>query len=331
MQELHLHHEVSQFIAKQGSFWTQGAGGNVSILCNQQQRVIKRSGFRLDAITNSLGAALIHTKELALKVDSGVLTEAEYSIELSKSVVAKDPVLSGRPSMEGGFHVLFPHKIVAHFHSVLAIVLAEIYFTDLTQFQILSEKFLTKFSSEAIVIDFVLPGLQLAEVINKKLKATSLSANENQIIFLRNHGVIIGCHTILDMQHWLQLETQMAQFLQLNELEKGLADANSFLAKNKSPEKWKGPLQILFPDAAIMLKELLQLLENNNKTNKVEAKGEVRPKIEMISSKQGAFELWQATCLVQRSGIQVQPLSQEQQLQISGLPTEVFRKLVLNL
>ena len=90
-----------------------------------------------------------------------------------------------RPSIETTMHALMPHKIVLHVHAVepLAYLVREDCEEELRSS--------LNPNLEWIIVDYVKPGALLASAINDAL----LRKPDANIIFLRNHGIVVGAET----------------------------------------------------------------------------------------------------------------------------------------
>lgn len=153
----------------------QGAGGNISWKI-EDSIFVKASGTWL-----------------ADAVDKDIFVEVDYKYILSRikrddfSISPKNICGSSlRPSIETTLHVLLPHKIVLHIHAVeiLAVLIQSSASEELSRLIPSDLKFAT--------VDYFKPGQDLA-------KATwdAVRSNPNiQVVFLKNHGVVIGGNDI---------------------------------------------------------------------------------------------------------------------------------------
>jgi len=171
--------DVRKYCAEIGTdrLLVQGAGGNASW---QQGKTlwIKASGKWL---------ANAKKEEIFIPVDL-----ASLKSEIAKQNFSNSPHVIGnsqlRPSIETILHALMPHPVVLHLHAVE--VLAHLVKPDCNY---LLEKLLSKFVSFAVV-DYFKPGANLASEIHG-----ILANNKVNVIFLKNHGVVIGGENISDV------------------------------------------------------------------------------------------------------------------------------------
>ncbi|EAL5963992.1 class II aldolase/adducin family protein [Campylobacter jejuni] len=148
-------------------------GGNISIKDNEYF-IIKASGEDLK-------------KEHKLSIFKDNVNSFSYYQDYSMNIV--------KPSMEIKMHMVFKNKYVAHYHPVyiLPYLCAE-------EYRFVNYK----------TIDFVLPGNDLYEALNKKYVY-----EKRGVILLRNHGVIIYAEQIQDI---LELYNQLkSEFFECND------------------------------------------------------------------------------------------------------------------
>jgi rhamnose utilization protein RhaD (predicted bifunctional aldolase and dehydrogenase) len=169
--------QVKEFCALIGTdpLLVQGAGGNVSWK-DGNVLWVKASGTWL------AHAAL---EEIFLPVDLGHLREhvgkGEFSV---KPILLNQTKL--RPSIETFLHALLDHEVVVHLHAVEIMA------------HLIRDDWITAFNSllgndiEWITVDYYKPGADLAKAISI---AVNKSRNAN-VIFLQNHGVIIGAKSV---------------------------------------------------------------------------------------------------------------------------------------
>jgi rhamnose utilization protein RhaD (predicted bifunctional aldolase and dehydrogenase) len=158
----------------------QGPGGNISWKADNVIW-IKASGQWL---------AKANDKEIFVPVDLAHLRRC-FSQE-NFNVVPKlkiETIL--RPSIETAFHAVLPHRIVVHLHAVeiLALLVQD-------DCKILTNN-LNLSNCIALFLEYYKPGAELAKKIQNSLYETP---NIN-VIFLRNHGVIVGGDTLEEIKN----------------------------------------------------------------------------------------------------------------------------------
>ena len=172
-----IRNEINRYCEKLGSnrLFVQGAGGNISWK-DSDNLWIKASGMWLiDAPGKNIFVPvdLIHILQQ--------VQNKNYSFDI-KSLEASDL----RPSIETILHAILPHKIVLHIHAVeiLALLVNNDY-----------EKILHTYFADKYIcgyVDYKKPGPELAREVNNVVNKRS----NVQIIFLQNHGIVVGGNTI---------------------------------------------------------------------------------------------------------------------------------------
>ena len=188
------HHDISQFCAALGKdrLLVQGAGGNVSW---KEDGVlwVKGSGTWL---------ANADKEDLFVPVNLIDLTHALSleNFDITPQVVGEQTL---RPSIETILHALMPQPIVVHLHAIDA--LAHLVTRD-SQASI--QQLFKEAKESAIHTAFVgyhKPGPELAQAIDHALKR---KPNTN-VIFLKNHGIVIGGNSIRGIESLLQSITDI--------------------------------------------------------------------------------------------------------------------------
>jgi hypothetical protein len=291
--------KVCHTIGREVPGWTQGAGGNVSLKLKrrkEQQVLIKASGFRLDSVSQTMGAALLRLAPFVRELKSlkAKRDEAKYAHLIEKYWIKSEK--SFRPSMESGFHALLPKKWVLHFHSIYAVLMADLYFEN-PKFIL---KFLARHKLRILFVDHLMPGLDLSLRFRSPPKA--------DVIILRNHGLIlqsdrnpISKSGILT--RWKQLERA---FMQTLDFTKPIPDLRSSCA-----------LKLYFPDSAVLIERILKILNKCSTASNVY----------VLKNKKDldALELWRATQWLYALRPQLKELPVSITSKISKLPTEILR------
>jgi rhamnose utilization protein RhaD (predicted bifunctional aldolase and dehydrogenase) len=175
-----LAQQVKEFCAQIGSdpLLVQGPGGNISW---KEGNVlwIKASGKWL------ADANLFETfVPVNLKYLQEALAQSDFTVTPQK--IDESPL---RPSIETLLHVLLPHKVVVHLHPVE--ILVHLVRSDP------SEKIARRMGQkvEWLYIDYVKPGADLAKAVSRHL----VNAGDISVVFLGNHGVLIGGETVREV------------------------------------------------------------------------------------------------------------------------------------
>jgi len=165
----------------------QGAGGNVSWK-DGNVLWVKASGTWLAEST---------TKDIFVPVDLAHLRQA-----IDKKDFSATPKVDGdsnlRPSIETYLHAVMPQHVVVHLHAieVLAHLVHDNFQAD---FQSLLDE-----STPWAVADYYKPGAALAAEIN----AVLIQKPTVKVIFLKNHGVVIGGADVAEVSQILSRLTQ---------------------------------------------------------------------------------------------------------------------------
>lgn len=184
---------ISDFCVKLGSdsLLVQGAGGNVSWK-DDDTLWMKASGVWL---------ADAKDKDIFVPVDLCALRRS-----IKARIFSVTPNLneesSLRPSIETMLHALMPQTVVVHLHAIdiLAYLVRD-------NPAVILEEMLGK-SDKWCLLNYYKPGAQLAEAICDKL----IHYPNVNIVFLQNHGVVIGGSCVSDVNDCLQnLLTILAQ------------------------------------------------------------------------------------------------------------------------
>lgn len=151
---------------------SQGAGGNISVKENNKL-FIKASGVRLSSITEQSGFVVCDI--------SGVFNCFVNGQEDLQTTLLSQT--NQKPSMETFFHLL-PRKYIVHIHPV--------FFCKYLCKKNAQDIFSKNLFPNSLFLSYVKPGYELANSI--------LSVyNDEDIIFLENHGIILLGHSIEDI------------------------------------------------------------------------------------------------------------------------------------
>ena len=179
-----LHFKVAQFCANisQNRGWVQAAGGNVSWK-TETELWIKASGTWLADARN---------KQIFVPVSLPMLEDA-----LAHRNYAFVPyALNGhtlRPSIETMLHALMPQKFVVHLHMVNAVAWLVRLESDAEIAAALGN------DGSWLLVDYHKPGSQLAKAVHAQL----LSNPAIQLVLMKNHGVLVGAHTLEEVEKLL--------------------------------------------------------------------------------------------------------------------------------
>lgn len=161
----------------------QAAGGNVSW----------KSGSTLWIKASGTWLADAETKDVFVPVDrqplDAALARGDYSVG--------PRALEGyalRPSIETLLHALMPHRFVVHLHPVDAVAHLVRCNGEADLQAALGDAFAWE------LVNYHKPGADLARAIQAKL----LEKPDVQVVLLKNHGVILGAETLVEIDRLLQ-------------------------------------------------------------------------------------------------------------------------------
>ena len=153
------------------SLFVQGAGGNISWKEGDVLWVKASGMWLIDATKENIFVPV------DLKYIKQEVAKKQYSIDI-QSIESSNL----RPSIETILHAILPHNVVLHIHAVeILVYLVSKNYADVID-SIIEKKF------ECVYVDYKKPGADLAEAVSE---AVTLCPGV-QIIFLQNHGIVIG-------------------------------------------------------------------------------------------------------------------------------------------
>lgn len=175
--------EISKYAGERFDL-VQAGGGNSSVKYDNDEMIIKGSGFLLSDLNENNGYSKVMTSKIAsiVKNKTIVSSENKRERESSTSKLVKDATLDkeNRPSIETLLHS-FLYKYTLHTHPIVVnmIVIQKDYKNILK----------TVFQDETIaIVEYKTPGIELALALDKELSNFETIPN---IIFLQNHGLIV--------------------------------------------------------------------------------------------------------------------------------------------
>ena len=176
----------------------QGAGGNISWK-DGNILWVKASGMWLvDAMDKNIFVS-VDLKDVLEQVK-----DKNYSIEI-KSIDASNL----RPSIETILHAILPHRLVLHIHAIeiLAFLVCKDYKKIISA--CIAEEY------DCSYIDYKKPGPDLAKAVSEVINQSP----NVQIIFLQNHGIVIGGEDINEIDSIVNNLISNINNLQRNQIE----------------------------------------------------------------------------------------------------------------
>ena len=199
--------------------------------------------------------------------------------------------------METGFHAVLPGRWVVHFHSLAAILMADLFFKA-------DESFFA-FVKEVFHFDFVfyrqlMPGYELSRKISEK--------PNSRLFVLENHGILFQSEVgesleqvIRSLQNWEKIEKRfLAEF--------GYPDYHS-----KTFEE--GPWRNYLPDCVVFKQRILKILAPHQEHYRL-----------LQNDDLDASEIWRAMCWLNQANPDLGVLNEGIAQNVTQLPTEKFRQ-----
>ena len=158
----------------------QGPGGNNSVKLGGKL-IVKASGKRLNNAKK---------ENIFIPLDLSNVLEIFQNYNESNKTLEFRPLIDTnlKPSIETFLHALMPFNVVLHSHPV-DIIASTVLDDFRNHFKFLLNDFIWDF------IPYCRPGYPLAYAIKK-----SLSKQKSNVLFLANHGMIIGANTITEAE-----------------------------------------------------------------------------------------------------------------------------------
>jgi len=192
--------EISKYAGERFDL-VQAGGGNSSVKLENDEMLIKASGFLLSDLEENSGYSKVRTSKIASIVTNETVTkeiDKRKRESLTASLVQQATLdEKNRPSIETLLHS-FLYKYTLHTHPIVVnmLVIQNEYKEILTSI----------FKDEDIaLVPYKTPGVELALELKKTLQSFEVMPN---IIFLQNHGLII---TSSDKQDIKRLTEQVLE------------------------------------------------------------------------------------------------------------------------
>lgn len=246
--------------------YSQGGGSNASVKV-EGQMIIKASGFTLAEMVVKKGYTVVrHAPIAGVYTESGVVDEDAARTVVSQAILPPDEwrvpatAHSGtlKPSIETGFHSYLP-KYVLHIHPLYlnailclkdcAPILEELY-SDL----------------QYTLVDYKRPGHFLSAEIARSIVSHAVAMDGQdriQIIFLKNHGLIVSSDHPDAVRETAQSACAKAKNYVLDRT--GLPP----FTYDGVPIKTRASTQFLFPDAVVFLHNPSMLSTPSRNVNEV--------------------------------------------------------------
>lgn len=283
-------------ISQRGYLWTQGAGGNVSSK-TEDFLWIKPSGLRLDEIKTDSDLVKVDLPMVreGLRKLSLFPDEKKYSELLVQSVVGA----GRRPSMETGFHAVLKMREVAHFHSLVSVLLFHELSKNPSVVKSWYQKRWAPYFGEMCVLPLVMPGLHLSLQLFDRA--------QEKFVLLQNHGVILQSDDLIDFHLFEEMEKDFCNSM-------AYSDALQLLNRENEPKE-SAEIRFLFPDFAIVFDDLFPFLKVADKGYKINPEAPLSLK-----------EIWMANCFLQELKPELEEIPNSFVEELVDLPTEKYRR-----
>jgi len=220
-----LHKDIEDFVKMCNIFGerfdlVQLGGGNISVK-NNNLMIIKASGFNMKNIDNCKGYSLILNDKL--------LKDISKDNNLNNYTIFKND----KPSIETYMHSILK-KYTVHLHPIKI---------NKILVRKNSREELKKIYPDALVLDYIPPGLKVAE------KILSEDYQNKKRIFLLNHGIILTSDSLEEIYQMVE-EFEMKEF----EIDKNYSLCENIYLNSKIDIIKKYYDKYCFPDAVIYLK-----------------------------------------------------------------------------
>lgn len=313
---IHAWRLIQKFIQNLGCSWIQGPGGNVSIKVGNTL-YIKPSGYRIDQIKEIEGLAQVDIQKFKQFWPSIAQSQAEEKEKLYSHKLQECSLLSGpggataavlfRPSMETGFHVLLNHQYVVHVHSLRSILLADHYWNKTEDLKVELSKALSVPANLIHILEPVMPGARLTQVISAHPEA--------KVLLLKNHGLILSTDDIGFLNQYLKAEDEL--------FEKIFGRKEIIWPQNE----FDGEFRPLFPDAIILEARIKKFtIEKKFEKKSEEKSNRLLLSPEIKNQDLDAYENWLAIQGLLLTQPKIRNLPSEITNHVAMLPTEIERK-----
>lgn len=299
-------------IGKRVPIWTQGRGSNISIKVGDELW-IKASGFRLDEVSDTHGLACVELARFRSSLTNMPTDDAHAEKMYAEAIGAcsrKGPSL-GRASMETGFHAFLPKKYVMHFHALSAVLMSHELSTNRAKFEgWVKQNTALKFC----YLNASRPGWHLTNDIASDVKS--------DVYVLSCHGVVLQSDSDAVLSEWEKLENTFYDDFGYALL-KAVSNSEVELAKSKQALTEPLPFRIYFPDTAVFLDKLKNLI---TECGKIDGEAAFCLKHDAWQQDHNNAEIWWAQSLLYRCARALAEVPAEISAAVAGLPTEKFRR-----
>lgn len=217
--------EISKYAGERFDL-VQAGGGNSSVKFDNNEMIIKASGFLLSDVNENSGYSRVKTTEIASIVKNSQILNSQNKRErqgiTAKLVKQATTDKQNRPSIETLLHS-FLYKYTLHTHPIVVNMIV----IQKSWKEILKSIFKEK---SIALVKYITPGIELALELDKTLQEFDKMPN---IIFLQNHGLIITSKNKDDIKILKEeVLSKIEDYLKLDMSRYKLSNVISLLFKN---------------------------------------------------------------------------------------------------
>lgn len=177
---------VAEELGKKQEYF-QGTGGNISLKYDQKEMSIKASGVRVHEMSSHEGLVSVSHVRIRNHFYNTEVGDEEESFKVIQSAVIVPN--AKRPSIETGFHAILNNAVI-HSHCVYINILMCSSSCDE-----LIDKLFSHTDIRYRIVEYATPGHALTQKIKESIAG---DYSGKQVIFLKNHGVIVSALSLID-------------------------------------------------------------------------------------------------------------------------------------
>lgn len=182
--------EISRIVGMRNDY-VQAGGGNTSVKIDNSIMAIKSSGYLLSDMKLNEGYSIVDFSCIKQMIKKEKYTE--------KEILDKCHISGNKASIEVFLHSM-TRKYTVHIHSLLSNILLA---------RNNCEEIVNELFPNSAFIDYTTPGLELAYNMIKKY-------NEEEIIFLKNHGLIVTSDNYEEIEKLIDLvDLKLSKYLNI--------------------------------------------------------------------------------------------------------------------
>lgn len=203
---------ISKYVGERYDL-VQAGGGNTSVKLDNNKMLIKASGYLLSEMNKDIGYSevdIVKVNDFLMDIETKELTKDERETLASEAMAYA--IISGpRASIETFLHSVLK-KYTVHVHPIVINALG-----SSKQWKTLLEQV----NESALFVEYETPGIELALKMNAAIRAyESLNNARPDVIFLKNHGLIVTSDSEEEVLEILEKQINEAEKLLTLDLSK---------------------------------------------------------------------------------------------------------------